>query len=63
MALYPKTLLVLDLNGTPLAKFDLGKRYFPLCIDEKEEYIYIRHNDPDVSLWRYKVSDILEHIP
>ena len=62
MALYPKHLLVLDLNGKPLAKFDLGKRYIPLCLDEKEEYIYIKHYDPDVSLWRYKVSDILKHL-
>lgn len=62
-ALHPKTLLVLDLDGNPLAKFDLGKRFFPLCIDEKEEYIYIKHIDPDLSLWRYKVSDILKHLP
>lgn len=62
MALYPKHLLVLDLEGKPLAKFDLGKRYIPLCLDEKEEYIYIKHYDPDVSLWRYKVSDILKHL-
>lgn len=63
MATYPSSLLVLDLNGKPLAKFDLGKRYFPLCIDDKEEYIYIKHYDPDVSLWRYKISDIQKHLP
>ena len=62
MALYPKHLLVLDFRGKPLAKFDLGKRYIPLCLDDEEEYIYIKHYDPDVSLWRYKVSDILKHI-
>ena len=61
-ALYPKTLLVLDLNGKPLAKFVMDKCFVPLCLDEKEEYLYIQHDDPDTSLWRYKVSDILKHL-
>lgn len=61
-ALYPKTLLVLDLNGKPLAKFGMDKCFVPLCLDEKEEYLYIQHDDPDTSLWRYKVSDILKHL-
>jgi len=62
MALYPKNLVVLDLNGKPLAKFSMDKRFVPLCLDDKEEFLYIQHNDPDTSLWRYKVSDILKHL-
>lgn len=61
-ALYPRTLLILDLSGKPLAKFSLDKCFVPLCLDDKEEYLYVQHNEPDISLWRYKVSDILKHL-
>ena len=62
-ALYPKNLVVFDLaTGKPLAKFCMDKCFVPLCLDDKEEYLYIQHDDPDTSLWRYKVSDILEHL-
>lgn len=61
-AIKPKTLMVFNLEGTPLAKFSLDKRFTPLCLDEKEEYLYIKHNEPDMCLWRYKVSDILKHL-
>ncbi len=61
-ALYPKNLVVFDLNGKPLAKFSMDKCFVPLCLDDKEEYLYIQHDDPDTSLWRYKVSDILKHL-
>ena len=61
-ALYPKNLVVFDLNGRPLAKFCMDKCFVPLCLDDQEEYLYIQHGDPDTSLWRYKVSDILKHL-
>lgn len=62
-AIYPKTLLVLDLNGVPLVKFDLGKKFVSLCLDDDEEYLYVKHTEPDVSLYRYKVSDIMKLLP
>ena len=62
-ALYPKNLVVFDLaSGKPLSKFCMDKCFVPLCLDDKEEFLYIQHDDPDTSLWRYKVSDILEHL-
>lgn len=62
MALYPRTLVVFDLDGNPLKKFQLEGRFVPICLDEGEEYLYVQHDDPDTSLWRYKVSDILKHL-
>ena len=53
---------VFDLNGNPLAKFDTGKRVTNMCLDEKEDYLYVKHYDPDISLWRYKVSDMVKHV-
>lgn len=55
-------LYVFDLNGNPLAKFDTGKRVTNMCLDEKEDYLYVKHYDPDISLWRYKVSDMVKHV-
>lgn len=62
MALYPRTLVVFDLDGNPKGKFQLEGRFAPICLDENEEYLYVQHDDPDTSLWRYKVSDILKHL-
>jgi hypothetical protein len=53
---------VLDLEGKPLAKFSVDKRISAMCLDEKEEYLYVKHIDPDLSLWRYDVSEMLQHI-
>ena len=61
-ACVPRTLVVFDWNGNVKGKFDLNNSISALCLDSKEEYLYVRHNEPDVSLWRYKVSDILEHL-
>lgn len=61
-ALNPKFLYVLDLEGKPLVKFSLDKRVSTMCLDEKEEYLYVKHIDPDLSLWRYDVSEMLQHI-
>jgi hypothetical protein len=61
-ALNPKFLYVLDLEGKPLAKFSVDKRISAMCLDEKEEYLYVKHIDPDLSLWRYDVSEMLQHI-
>lgn len=62
MALYPRTLVVFDLYGNPLKKFKLEGRFVPICLDSKEEYLYVQHDDPDTSLWRYKISDIESHL-
>lgn len=62
MALYPRTLVVFDLYGNPLKKFKLEGRFVPICLDSKEEYLYVQHDDPDTSLWRYKISDIEDHL-
>lgn len=62
MALYPRTLVVFDLDGNPRGKFQLEGRFVPICLDENEEYLYVQHDDPDTSLWRYKVSDILKRL-
>ena len=35
-------------------------RFVPICLDENEEYLYVQHDDPDTSLWRYKVADMLK---
>jgi len=61
-ALKPKHLYVLDLEGKPLAKFSVDKRISDICLDEDEKYLYVKHIDPDVSLWRYDVSEMLRHI-
>ena len=61
-ACVPRTLVVFDWNGNVKGKFNLNNSISALCLDSKEEYLYVRHNEPDVSLWRYKVSDILEHL-
>lgn len=62
MALYPRTIVIFDLQGNPLKKFQLQGRFVPICLDEDEEYLYVQHDDPDTSLWRYKVSDMLRQI-
>ena len=62
MAIYPRTIAVFDLQGNPLKKFQLQGRFVPICLDEDEEYLYVQHDDPDTSLWRYKVSDMLRQI-
>ena len=62
MALYPRTIVVFDLQGNPLKKFQLEGRFVPICLDENEEYLYVQHDDPDTSLWRYKVADMLRQI-
>lgn len=62
MALYPRTIAIFDLQGNPLKKFQLQGRFVPICLDENEEYLYVQHDDPDTSLWRYKVSDMLRQI-
>lgn len=62
MAIYPRTIVILDLQGNPLKKFQLQGRFVPICLDEEEEYLYVQHDDPDTSLWRYKVSDMLRQI-
>lgn len=61
-ALRSTYLYVFDLDGNPLAKFDTGKRVTCMCLDENEDYLYVSHYDPDLSLWRYKMSDIVKHI-
>ena len=58
-ALTPQILVILDKEGNIKGKFDLGKKIRTLCLDEKEEYLYVNHKEPDTSLWRYKVSDFL----
>ena len=60
-ALTPQILVILDKEGNIKGKFDLGKKIRTLCLDEKEEYLYVNHLEPDTSLWRYKVSDFLKH--
>lgn len=62
MALYPRTIVIFDLQGNPLKKFQLEGRFVPICLDENEEYLYVQHDDPDTSLWRYKVADMLQQI-
>ena len=61
-ACIPRTLVVFDWNGNVKGKFNLNNSISALCLDDKEEYLYVRHDEPDVSLWKYKVSDILEHL-
>lgn len=61
-ALRSTYLYVFDLTGKPLGKFDTGKRVCTMCLDEKEDYLYVKHYDPDMSLWRYKVSDMVKHV-
>ena len=61
-ALTPKTLVILDKQGNVKGKFDLGKQIRTLCLDEKEEYLYVHHKEPDTSLWRYKISDFTKCI-
>lgn len=60
-ALTPKTLVILDKQGNVKGKFDLGKQIRTLCLDEKEEYLYVHHKEPDTSLWRYKISDFTKY--
>lgn len=61
LALSPKFLVILDKQGNVKGKFDLGKKIRTFCLDEKEEYLYVNHYEPDTSLWRYRISDFLEH--
>jgi hypothetical protein len=61
-ALNPKFLYVLDLEGKPLAKFAVDKRISAICLDEEENFLYVKHIDPDLSLWRYNVADMLRYI-
>lgn len=61
-ACIPRTLVVLDWDGNVLGKFDLNNSISALCLDDKEEYLYVRHDEPDTSLWRYKVSDIIDKL-
>ena len=61
-ALRSTYLYVFDLDGNPLAKFDTGKRVTNMCLDEKEDYLYVEQHAPDLSLWRYRVSDMLKYI-
>lgn len=61
IALIPKILVILDKQGNVKGKFDLGKKICAFCLDEKEEYLYVNHYEPDTSLWRYRISDFLEH--
>ena len=61
-ALNPKFLYIFDLDGKPLAKFSMDKRTSAICLDNEERYLYVKHIDPDVSLWRYDVSEMLRHI-
>lgn len=58
----PKHIVVFDLQGKPLAKFLTEGRMSTICLDPKGEYLYVKHIDPDISLWRYKISDILKHL-
>lgn len=60
-ALTPKTLVILDKQGNVKGKFDLGKKICTFCLDDKEEYLYVNHEEPDTSMWRYKVADFLKH--
>ena len=60
--LTPQFLVILDLQGKPLAKFMTEGRIEAFCIDDKEEHIYVKHIDPDTSLWRYKISDIKQYL-
>lgn len=60
-ALIPKMLVVLDKQGNVKGKFDLGKKICTFCLDDKEEYLYVNHEEPDASMWRYKVSDFMEN--
>ena len=61
-ACIPRTLVVFDWNGNVKGKFNLNNSISALCLDNREEYLYVRHDEPDVSLWRYKVADILEYL-
>lgn len=61
-ACVPRTLVVFDWDGNVKGKFNLNYLINAICLDDKEEYLYVQHDEPDVSLWRYKVSDILEHL-
>ena len=61
-ACVPRTLVVLDWDGYVLGKFNLNNSISALCLDDKEEYLYVEHNEPDTSLWRYKVSDIMDKL-
>ena len=61
-ALNPKFLYIFDLEGKPLAKFAVDKRISAICLDEEENFLYVQHIDPDLSLWRYNVADMLRYI-
>ena len=61
-ACVPKTIVVFDWDGNVKGKFNLNNPIGTLCLDNKEEYLYVKHDEPDVSLWRYKISDISKHI-
>ena len=61
-ALRSTYLYVFDLDGNPLAKFNTGMRVINMCLDESEEYLYVEHYDPDLSLRRYKVSEMIKHV-
>ena len=50
-ALIPKMLVVLDKQGNVKGKFDLGKKICTFCLDDKEEYLYVNHEEPDASMW------------
>lgn len=61
-ACVPKTIVVFDWDGNVKGKFNLNNPISTLCLDDKEEYLYVKHDEPDVSLWRYKISDISKHL-
>lgn len=57
-AIEPKTLVLLEHDGTVVKKYALTNPSNTLCLSDDEEYLYIKTSHPDIGIERFKVSDL-----
>lgn len=57
-AIEPKSLVLLEHDGTVVKKYALRNPSNTLCLSEDEKYLYIKTNHPDIAIERFKVSGL-----